>query len=67
MGRKKDTILHKGVVVMDRFVPEKQEKTTTSIRLPEKTMEEIDRRANIAGISRNEFIKQCIDYALSRM
>lgn len=52
---------------MKKFVPERPEKTVVSIRLPEKLLETVDKKANSAGISRNEFIKQCITFALSNM
>lgn len=52
---------------MEKFLPEKNEKAVVSIRIPEKMLQEVDNKANVAGISRNEFIKQCIGFALSNM
>lgn len=52
---------------MKKFIPERTEKTVVSIRISEKILEEVDAKASSAGISRNEFIKQCITFALSNM
>lgn len=52
---------------MDKFLPEKVEKVVITIRISEKIVDEIDDKANAADLSRNECIKQCIEYALSKM
>lgn len=50
-----------------RFVPKKMDKEIVSIRLPIQTLEIIDAKAAEIGISRNQFLNQCIEYALSNM
>lgn len=52
---------------MKEFKPTKTEKTVISIRLDLDTLNTIDLNANKIDISRNEFILQCIDYALKNM
>jgi len=52
---------------MKKFVPERSGKTIISIRIPDKLLMQVDENSNKAGISRNEFIKQCIAFALSNM
>lgn len=52
---------------MAEFKPTKTEKTVISIRLDVDMLNEIDIIANKADISRNEFILQCIDYALKNI
>lgn len=52
---------------MKDFVPVKQEKTVISIRLDMDMLKNIDKHANKTDISRNEFIIQCIDYALNNL
>ena len=52
---------------MKKFVPERPEKAVVSIRISEKLLGQVDEKANKANISRNEFIKQCITFALSNM
>lgn len=49
---------------MDEFKPVKQEKTVISIRLDVEMLKNIDYLSNDIDISRNEFIVQCIEYAL---
>ncbi len=49
---------------MKEFVPVKNEKTVISIRLDNNTLKEIDEVSLKTDISRNEFIVQCIDFAL---
>lgn len=50
-----------------KFVPKRMDKEIISIRLPIETLEIIDAKAAEIGISRNQFLNQCIDYALSNM
>ncbi len=52
---------------MKNFKPKKQEKVVISIRLESDTLKTIDNFSTKSDISRNEFIVQCIDYALSNM
>lgn len=49
---------------MKEFKPVKPEKTIISIRLDSEVLKVIDKISNDTDISRNEFITQCIDYAL---
>ena len=56
---------------MNEFVPYKKpvsvEKAVVTIRIDSKTLEEIDKTASIIDISRNEFMNQCIEYALNHL
>ncbi len=56
---------------MNEFVPYKKsvsvEKAVVTIRIDSKTLEEIDKTASIIDISRNEFMNQCIEYALKHL
>lgn len=52
---------------MEKFLPKKTEKEVISIRLPVDMLSEIDRTAAIFDLSRNEFINQCIGFALRHM
>lgn len=52
---------------MEKFSPKKADKEVTTIRIPRDVLEQIDRQAAVADISRNEFINQCILYALHNM
>ena len=52
---------------MEKFSPKKQQKEIISMRISSDTLREIDRKAAVADISRNEFINQCITYALAHM
>lgn len=54
-------------IYMKDFKPIKQEKTVISIRLDIDRLAIIDKEAGKVDISRNEFIVQCIDYALNNM
>lgn len=45
----------------------KIEKEVTSIRIDSNLLEKIDQLSLEADISRNEFIVQCIEYALQNM
>ncbi len=49
------------------FTPQKPDKDVISIRLPSDLLKEIDALAAKADISRNEFIKQCILFAIQHM
>ncbi len=50
-----------------KFVPKKVDKEIISIRIPLTTLEIIDAKAAEIGISRNQLLNQCIEYALSNM
>lgn len=52
---------------MEKFVPKKQEKEVISMRIPIELLKEVDRQAGMINISRNEFINQCIIFALANM
>ena len=52
---------------MKDFKPIKQEKTVTSIRLDAEMLNTIDIESAKYDISSNEFIVQCIEYALNNM
>ena len=52
---------------MEKFSPKKSEKEVISMRISSETLKEIDRKAAEIDISRNEFINQCIVFALSHM
>lgn len=52
---------------MHKFIPHKNEKEIISIRINSATLAEIDTFATKSDISRNEFINQCIDFALQNL
>lgn len=52
---------------MEKFVPKKPEKETISVRISDMMLQEVERRAADADISRNEFINQCIRFALDHL
>lgn len=52
---------------MSKFVPKANEKENVSIRLPADTLDFINHKAAEIGISRNQFLNQCIAYALANM
>ena len=52
---------------MREFKPIKQEKTVISVRLNFSTLQTIDDLSIKTVISRNEFIVQCIEYALNNI
>lgn len=52
---------------MNEFKPIKQEKTVISIRLDVDMLKKVDELSAQTDISRNEFIVQCIDYALKNL
>ncbi len=52
---------------MEDFKPIKQEKTVISIRIDVDVLKKIDKLSNDTDISRNEFIVQCIDFALKNL
>lgn len=52
---------------MEKFVPKKDEKDVISLRISVRLLEVIDRKAAEIDISRNQFVVQCIEYALAHM
>lgn len=52
---------------MKEFRPLKTEKTVISIRLDVDMLKTVDNLSAKTDISRNEFIVQCIDYALKNL
>ncbi len=49
------------------FTPQKQDKELISVRLPVDLLKTIDKNAAKADISRNEFINQCILFAMENI
>ena len=52
---------------MEKFSPKKVDQIVTTIRIPKDTLDLIDQKSASVDISRNEFINQCILYALQNM
>lgn len=52
---------------MGQFVPKKQDKEVISIRISSEMVRTVDAQAAKFDISRNEFINQCILFALEHM
>ncbi len=52
---------------MGQFIPKKQDKEVISIRISSETVRTVDAQAAKFDISRNEFINQCILFALEHM
>ena len=52
---------------MNSFKPTKQEKIVISIRLDSDTLKVVDEESTRFDMSRNEFIVQCIEYALAHL
>jgi len=52
---------------MEKFIPRKKEKEVISMRISSETLVQIDEKAAQINISRNEFINQCISFALANM
>lgn len=52
---------------MSIFTPQKPDKEVISIRLPSELLREIDANAAKVDISRNEFINQCIIFAMEHL
>ena len=49
---------------MIEFSPSKTEKTVITVRIESGLLKEIDDLSSKVAISRNEFILQCIDFAM---
>ena len=54
-------------MVLEKFVPKKPEKEVISMRIATEVLAQIDAEADACDISRNEFINQCIAFALRHM
>ncbi|MCI8419996.1 MAG: toxin-antitoxin system HicB family antitoxin [Oscillospiraceae bacterium] len=52
---------------MEKFVPKKPEKETISVRISTSLLQKVEAKAAAADISRNEFIMQCILYAMDHL
>ena len=52
---------------MEKFSPRKADKEVTTIRIPKEVLDIIDMKSAAYNISRNEFINQCILYAIKNM
>ena len=52
---------------MEKFMPKKPEKEVISMRISTQVLAEVDAKAAAYDISRNEFINQCIAFALANM
>lgn len=52
---------------MEKFYPKKPEKEVISIRIDTELIRKVDSESAKAGISRNEFINQCILYAMDNL
>ena len=52
---------------MEKFLPRKPEKEVISMRISTEVLAQIDAKAAACEISRNEFINQCIAFALRHM
>lgn len=52
---------------MEKFSPKKADKEVTTIRISKDILDIIDIKSAACGISRNEFINQCVLYALKNM
>ena len=52
---------------MSDFIPKQYKKEPITIRISFQKLETVDKQAAAYNLSRNEFINQCIDYALEHM
>lgn len=52
---------------MEKFFPKKADKEITTIRIPKDVLDLVDQKAAAFDISRNEFINQCILYAINNL
>ena len=55
------------MVLLEKFMPKKPEKEVISMRISTQVLAEVDAKAAAYDISRNEFINQCIAFALANM
>ena len=59
--------MSRGGIALKKFKPIKPEKEVISLRLDTRMLQEINDWAMEIDISRNEFINQCIDFALKNI
>jgi len=52
---------------MEKFLPRKPEKEVISMRIAKDLLDDLDKKSAAVGISRNELINQCIQFALAHM
>ena len=57
----------KGVYLMPQFKQQKEEKEVISLRLSTNMIKELDEKAAVYDMSRNEFIVQSIRFALDNI
>ena len=50
-----------------KFVPRKGDKEVISFRIPKDLLSEIDKFANKNSLSRNEFMVQCLEFAIDNI
>lgn len=50
-----------------KFVPRKGDKEVISFRIPKDLLTEIDQIANDNALSRNEFMVQCLEFAIANL
>lgn len=50
-----------------KFVPRKGDKEVISFRIPKELLNEIDMLANCNTLSRNEFMIQCLEFAINNI
>ena len=50
-----------------KFVPRKGDKEVISFRIPKDLLAEIDKFANDNSLSRNEFMVQCLEFAVNNI
>lgn len=52
---------------LEKFLPRKPEKEVISMRISTDVLAEVDAKAAVYGISRNELLNQCVVFALAHM
>lgn len=52
---------------MKDFIPKLYKKEAVTIRFDHATLEKLDRISNRYGLSRNELVVQCVQYALQNL
>jgi len=50
-----------------KFVPRRGDKEVISFRIPKDLLNEIDKFANNNALSRNEFMVQCLEFAIDNI
>lgn len=54
-------------VICMKFVPRRGDKEVISFRIPKDLLNEIDKLANNNALSRNEFMVQCLEFAIDNI